>query len=545
MKLYSFLFTAILFIGSLSTNAQDVIMIESEEQDDNLTNITPVKIEDGYLSLIVKYQSQSWEDPKMNPHSILNKDLNYKYVSDEDHVYISKVDNDLNVTAQNKLKFKDAHDINIYGMFHFEGKTSLYYSQRKNFSDEVQLFCMDIDNENLKKNKARKIYTLKDRSGVPATRMIVSPDNSKIGFISEKYFGNKEERKLYIALFNIQGTPLWKDPVYLGANTERLTIGDAALDNEGNVYISYKLYDQYSNKWSKKNKKGDRIPAFKTRIVTYGIDETEAFLTIDDQDKFIRRCDLVYNPVSGKMQAVGTYSIKDGGNLTGVYTLNFDPIEMKAMEMTFHKFDNKLIDLFDEDGVGQTKDKDPGIEIRDVEIDMHIKDNGELVYVMQPIKFDERFFNNSLRTNTIQNIESGYTVYSTVVTQFKNNEAIFTRIPRRSGGLSQFGELIGKSLINNDQVYLIYTDNHKNLERDDAERPKDIRDPMRSSLILANVDSQGNYNRSFLKNRDEEDNFNLSMDDVHAINKNELMYTFYKTGIFSSKRQIGVLSFQN
>lgn len=543
MKLYSFLFTAILFIGHLSMRAQDVIMIESEEQDDNLVNITPVKIQGGYLSLIVKYQSQSWEDPKMNPHSILNKDLNYKYVSEEDNVYISKVDNDLNVVAQNKLKFKDAHDINIYGLFHYEGKTSLYYTQRKNFSNEVHLFCMDIDNESLKKNKTRKIYTIKDKSGIPATRMIVSPDSTKIGFISEKYFGNNDERKLYIALFNIQGTPLWKDPVFLGANTERLTIGDAALDNDGNIFVSYKLYDQYSNKWSKKNKKGDRIPAFKTRIVTYGIDETEAFLTLDDQDNFIRRCDLVYNPVKGKMQAIGTYSIKDGGNLTGVYTANFDPIEMKVEGIIFHKFDKKIIDLFDEDGVGQTKDKDPGLEIRDVEISMHLKDNGDLVYIMQPIKFDERFFNNTLRTNTVQNIESGYTVYSTVVAQINDNETIFTRIPRRSGGLSQFGELIGKSLVANDQVYLIYTDNYKNLDRDDSERPKSMRDPSRSSLILANIDSEGNYNRSFLKNRDEEDNFNLSMEDVHPINRNEYMYTFYRTGIFSSKRQIGVVSF--
>ncbi len=544
MKKYSLLIVALLFIVSqYSISAQDIIMVESDMMDDNMVNIAPIKLDDGYLSLVVKYENRSWEDPKMNPKSILNKNFNYEYISDEDQVYLSKVDNDLNVVAQNKIKFKDAHDVNIYGMFHYDGKTSLYYTQRKNFSNEVQFYCMDIDNAKLKRNKTRKIYTLKHKNGIPATRMIVSPDSTKIAFLSEKYFGNKDERKIYVALFNIQGTPIWNDPVYLGADTERLTIGDAALDNDGNIFISYKLYDKYSNDWSKKDKNGDKIPAFKTRIITYGIDETEAFVTINDQDKFIRRCDLIYNPIKEKVQAVGTYSIKDGGNLTGVYTLDLDPIKMTSETTQFHKFDTKLISLFDKDGIGQTKEKDPGIEIRDVETKIHIKENGDLVYVMQPYRFNERFINNGLRTNTVQNIESGFTIYSMVVAQLQNNTATFTRIPRRSRGLESFGELIGKSLVYNDQVYVIYTDYHKNIEREDFEKPKTMGDAMRSSLILTNIDSEGNYYRSFLKNRDQEARFNLSMDDVQFINDRELMYTFYGGGLFSSKRQIGVISF--
>jgi len=544
MKIYSFLFAAIILVSHFPTMAQDVIMVESDKQDDNLVNITSVKIEGGYISLVAEHKRISWEDPKMNPRSVFNKALNYNYISDEGNVYLSKFDDDLNLVAQNKVKFKNAHDINIYGMFHHEGKTSLYYTQRKNFSDEVHLFCMDIDNDRLKRNKARKIYTIVHRDGIPATRMIVSPDNTKLAFISEKYSGNKDERKLYIALFNVQGTPIWEDPVFLGANTERLTVGDAALDNTGNVYISYKLYDRYSNERSKKNKNGDRIPTYKTRVVTYGIDETEVFVTLEDQDKFIRRCDIVYNPIKDKMQAIGTYSIKDGGNLTGVYSSDIDPIAMTASATSFHKFDKQLIDLIDEDGFGQIKDKDPGVEIRDVEINMHIKKNGDLVYVMQPYKYDERFMNNSFRTNTMRNIESGYNIYSTIVAQLTKDETIFTRIPRRSNGLSDFGELIGKSLVHNDQVYLIYTDYHKNIERDLNERPNSMRIPTRSSLILTNIDNEGNFYRSFLKNRNEEDNYELSMAAFHAISDNEFMYTFYFGGFFSSDRVVGSISFK-
>ncbi len=542
MKYYALIIATLLMFMNFTISAQDVIMVESEKYDDNMVNIAPVRIDGGFLSLIVEYKDRSWEDPKMNPLSVFNKPLNYNYVSDEKNVFLSKMDEDLNVIAQTKLEFDDAHDINIYGMFHFEGRTTLYYSQRKNFSDEFIIKSMDIDNEKLKKNKARKIHTIRDKDGVPATRMILSPDSTKLAFITEKYAGNKEERKLDIALFNIQGTPIWSDPVYLGANTEKLTVGDAALDNTGNLYVSYKLYDNYSNERSKKNKKGDRIPAYNTRVVTYGIDETEAYVSLDDQDYFIRRCDLVYNPIKEKVQAVGTYSIKDQGNLTGVYLADIDPIAMTSSGTTFHKFDTKLIELIDEDGFGQTKDKDPGVEVRDVETSIHIKKNGDLAYILQPYRYEEDYrgsgFNNRNRS-----ILTGYNIYSIIVAQLSDSDAIYTRIPRRSYDLSPYGTLIAKTVYSNDNIYLIYTDYHKNLEREDNEKPKSMGDPTRSSLILANIDTQGNYNRSFLKNRDIEDNFGLAMSDFHAINDKEYMYSFYMGGLFSSKRQIGVVSF--
>lgn len=540
---YFCLFTFTLFLlVHLPLMAQDVMMVESEKYDDNMVNIAPVRIDDGYLSLIVEYKDRSWEDPKMNPLSVFNKPLNYNYVSDEGNVYLSKMDLDLNVIAQTKLQFNDAHDLNIYGMFHYEGKTSLYYSQRKNFSDEFLIFSMDIDHEGLKKNKARKIHTIRDIKGVPATRLIISPDSTKLAFISEKYAGNKDERKLDIALFNIQGTPIWSDPVYLGADTEKLTVGDAVVDNAGNIYVSYKLYEEYSNERSKKNKNGDRIPAYETRVVTYGIDETEAYVSLDDQSYFIRRCDLVYNPIKDKIQAIGTYSIKDQGNLTGVYLAEIDPANMTTSGTTFQKFDTKLIDLIDEDGFGQTKDKDPGVEVRDVETSIHIKENGDIAYIMQPYRYEEDYrgsgFNNRNRS-----VLTGYNSYSMIVAQFKDDGAIYTRIPRRSYDLSPYGTLFAKSIFSNDNIYLIYTDYHKNIERKDSEKPKDMGDPTRSSLILANIDAQGNYNRSFLKNRETEDNFGLSMSDFHAISNKEYMYSFYMSGLFSSDRQIGVVSF--
>ena len=544
MKYTPLLIIALFIFSCFDLAAQDVTLFESDTYDDNMVNIAPARIDGGYISLIVEYKDRNWEDPKMNPSSIFNKDFNYNYISDEDHVYLSKMDMDLNIVSETKLTFEDAHDINIYGMFTYAGKTTLYYSQRKNFNDEVYIYAMDIDTEKLKKNKSRKIHTIKYRLGIPATRLIVSPDSTKLAFISERWLGDNDEVKLDVALLNIQGTPIWSDPVYLDATSERISITDAVVDNTGNIYLSYKLFDRYSNERSKKNNKGDKIPAYSTRVITYGIDETEAYVTISDQGKFIRKCDLLYNPIKNKVQAVGTYSIKDGGNLSGVFVADIDPISMKANETAFHKFDKKLISLIDEDGFGQTKDKDPGIEIRTVETNVHIKNNGDIAYIIQPFKYEERFRNNSFRNNTVNNTESGYEIYSTVVAQITESNAIFTRIPKRSSGLSQFGGLIAKSLVRNDQVYLLYTYYYKNLERRDDENPKSMRNPLRSSLILANIDSEGKYYRSFLKNRDEEDKFGLSMSDFHAVSNSEYMFTSYVGGLFSSKRQIGTVSFK-
>ena len=542
MKYYSIIINSLLILVSFSIQAQDVTLFESETYDDNMVNIAPVKIDGGYISLIVESKERNWEDPKMNPLSIFNKDFNYTYIPDENNVYLSKMDMDLNIIAETKLLFDDAHDLNIYGMYTYDGQTTLYYSQRKNFNNEVYIYSMNIDTKDLKKQKKQNIHTIRSPHGIPATRLIVSPDSTKLAFISQSWLGDNDEVKLDIALFNIQGTPIWSDPVYLDATSERISITDAVVDNTGNIYLSYKLFDKYRNQRSKKNKKGEKIPAYDTRIITFGLDETEAYVTINDQDKFIRKCDLIYNATKGKVQAVGTYSIKDGGNLSGVFLTDLDPASMKAEESKFYKFDKKLISLIKKDGFGQTKDKDPGIEIRTVETNIHIKKNGDIVYIIQPYKYEERYINSGFR-NSANNVESGHNIFSIILAQITDSNVLYTRIPRRSNYLSQFGELIAKTSICNDQVYLLYTDYYKNLERRDDEKPKTMRNPSHSSLVLANVNSEGNYYRSFLKNRAEEENFSLSMSDFQAINRSEYMFTSYKGGLFSNKRNIGTVSF--
>ena len=542
MKYYSIIINSLLILVSFSVQAQDVTLFESETYDDNMVNIAPVKIDGGYISLIVESKERNWEDPKMNPLSIFNKDFNYTYIPDENNVYLSKMDMDLNIIAETKLLFDDAHDLNIYGMYTYDGQTTLYYSQRKNFNNEVYIYSMNIDTKDLKKQKKQNIHTIRSPHGIPATRLIVSPDSTKLAFISQSWLGDNDEVKLDIALFNIQGTPIWSDPVYLDATSERISITDAVVDNTGNIYLSYKLFDKYRNQRSKKNKKGEKIPAYDTRIITFGLDETEAYVTINDQDKFIRKCDLIYNATKGKVQAVGTYSIKDGGNLSGVFLTDLDPASMKAEESKFYKFDKKLISLIKKDGFGQTKDKDPGIEIRTVETNIHIKKNGDIVYIIQPYKYEERYINSGFR-NSANNVESGHNIFSIILAQITDSNVLYTRIPRRSNYLSQFGDLIAKTSIRNDQVYLLYTDYYKNLERRDDEKPKTMRNPSHSSLVLANVNSEGNYYRSFLKNRAEEENFSLSMSDFQAINRSEYMFTSYKGGLFSNKRNIATVSF--
>ena len=542
MKYYSIIINSLLILVIFSVQAQDVTLFESETYDDNMVNIAPVKIDGGYISLIVESKERNWEDPKMNPLSIFNKDFNYTYIPDENNVYLSKMDKDLNIIAETKLLFDDAHDLNIYGMYTYDGQTTLYYSQRKNFNNEVYIYSMNIDTKDLKKQKKQNIHTIRSPHGIPATRLIVSPDSTKLAFISQSWLGDNDEVKLDIALFNIQGTPIWSDPVYLDATSERISITDAVVDNTGNIYLSYKLFDKYRNQRSKKNKKGEKIPAYDTRIITFGLDETEAYVTINDQDKFVRKCDLIYNATKGKVQAVGTYSIKDGGNLSGVFLTDLDPASMKAEESKFYKFDKKLISLIKKDGFGQTKDKDPGIEIRTVETNIHIKKNGDIVYIIQPYKYEERYINSGFR-NSANNVESGHNIFSIILAQITDSNVLYTRIPRRSNYLSQFGELIAKTSICNDQVYLLYTDYYKNLERRDDEKPKTMRNPSHSSLVLANVNSEGNYYRSFLKNRAKEENFSLSMSDFQAINRSEYMFTSYKGGLFSNKRNIGTVSF--
>ena len=82
MKYYSLIISSLLILASYSMVAQDVMIVESEKIDNNMVDIAPVKVDGGYISLIVEYKERSWKDPKMSPLSVFNKALNYNYISD-------------------------------------------------------------------------------------------------------------------------------------------------------------------------------------------------------------------------------------------------------------------------------------------------------------------------------------------------------------------------------------------------------------------------------------------------------------------------------
>lgn len=544
MNKITLIITWISLMASLSMHGQDLTVIESQDIDDNYANIATTKWNNGYISLASAFETADKIDENIYTLSVFNDRRYYTHISDSKNNYLMMTDVDLNFVEAAKLEFEDAKDVNVFNMIQYDGKIKLYYSKRQAFKKEIGIYVMDIYPDKLSRPRESKLYTLRFKNAIPSVRMLMSPDSSKICFITEREQGNKDEQKLHIAVYDAGGTLYWKDPVYFDKEHIKMQFCDAAMDNTGNVYISYKEYDKYRTDQTSKNKDGDKIPSYRTKIISYGMDETEIVTTLKSQGVYVRNCNIKYNPHLEKLQVCGTYSVKDGGNVTGMYHVNIDPVTFKSGELKLTPYDKELILMLDEDGFANKKDKDPGVEFRDMETTIIFKDDGSPVYVMQPYR--EERINRSFFAASGQWINNGwdigYDVRSPIVAQIIDSTVIYSRIPRKMEDFRSLAYFMAIAVCHGDNVYLIYTDSRKSMERDEEEEAKRTDDPHAENLVLARILPDGTVSRNYIKNREEE-KFRMSVDDIHPVTNTEYFYTAYIGGWFSSKRYIGLLKF--
>lgn len=540
LKFLIVLITNILLVAT-SAWSQSATVVTSVELNDDLVSTYPVNISDGLLVLGLSYDDTRRIDDKM-VLSINNDARYYNYIQDENRITLTKFDLDLNVVGTYPLKIEDATDIYIYNFINYDNKLRLYYAKRESFGDDIKICYLDIDTEKYKRHKETTIRTINARSGIPATRMLLSADSTKIAFISEKQLGNNDEQSLDIAVMNIQGTPMWSDPVYLGRNRGQIELLDFEIDNTGNIYLAYHDYRKYNNDTKDKDKNGDDIPSYELKIITYGLDETELLTTINTQKQWTRNCNLKYIPSNNTLAVVGTYSKKDGGNVTGIYHTAMDISDFKSSEVNLVPYSRDLILQIDEDGFANKKEKDPGIEYRIMQTEILIKSDGSLVYAMQPYR-TQTFRNNTSiysyrRPTTFTYIEY-YVAKSIIVADINNSNTSFTRIPRDYEEFYYLPEGMATFTLVNDRLYTLYPETWKNIERELSKRPDDTNHQRNTNLTLATIDSNGNVHRDVVKSING-NYFEGPVGRLHRLNDRDYLFNFFDSGFFSSKRYIGL-----
>lgn len=525
---------------SWAISAQDIAYAESDLIDDAHIQVMSTMHKGEIVSIAIDH-NQGIRIDKGIIQSDWNQPRYYSFVNNRNSMYIMRMDEDLNVLGQHPFKIKDTDNINLLGLESQNGNLYLYYTTRKSFDDFAEVSVLIIDDIKWKRHKTKSLQKIIRKKGMPITRMVQSPNKKYSAIISVPHHNNNEEFGFYIAVLGEDGNLAWKDKVSLGRTFIQIALQDAAIDNAGNVYVSYHDFPKSFELWTHKNKNGEKEPSYTAKIISYGMDESEIVLSINNENNYLRKCNMTFDSISGDMQIIGTYSIKDKGNVSGIYhaSINIETFENPVASYTpFSKF---LIEEMDQDGIAQTKDKDPGIEWRNMREDLLINHQGKLFYILQPYDFRQ---SNNISTGINRTMSTRWTslIKSPIICSYDQGEVAFHRLPRKINESAHIESLYAKSVLDGDYLHLIYSDSHKNMKRELSEKAAYSGHPTRENLVSATLSPDGTLTRNFILDKDEED-FRLSLQDIHCISPKLWQYSNFRGGLFKRKRKVGILEF--
>lgn len=538
MSYFRFAFFLSLLGSTFILSAQKVTIIESEQLDGNHVQVASVLVDDQIISLAIDNDSYARLDNGMVT-SVWNNAKYYDHVEDRGNMYIEVMDTSLKEIKHYPLKIKDASELNILGMTAHQGRITLYYAKRKSFDNDASICAMIIDTQRWRNHRERVLLKINRDQGMPASRLIQSPSGEYLSVVSEPYHGNEDEQTLNVLVAHVDGNVVWKDKVTLGKAAKAILISDAAIDDHGNVYVSYKSYSNNYKDWTEKIK-GEKQPTYTAKVVSYDLEGSEIVLSLDNEGKYLRHCNIAYDAITDQLRIMGTYSVKDKGNISGIYESAINAQTFEKPTVKYTPFKAQFIEEMDQDGIAQTKEKDPGIEYRDMDASL-LTDGDILYYVLQPYRIIQRA--TSMRRRGMMHYTYDTNIRNIIAIKSQQGEVNVHRIPRKITREIPLIGLLGIPMIFENELVIVYSDSDKNLKRDMSEKAAYSGDPHYENLVYAYLTPNNELGRAYLLNEDDYD-FKIHLKDCQKVGEKYMRFTNDRGGFLKSKRRVGLVIFE-
>jgi len=179
-----------------------------------------------------------------------------------------------------------------------------------------------------KQGRAKKLFTLEigKASDIPQTRMLVSPDSTKVGFVAlvdnDK---KKDEVELYCAVASEQGDILWDDWARLRGNQKQYEIQDVELNNDGEFIFLTKYNKDEDGKETVKNRNDEKIAGYTMQLLQVHPDlKTVERYPVEVDKQFVHEASIQIDPSTGDVICAGLISTKEGGNINGAFYTRYD-----------------------------------------------------------------------------------------------------------------------------------------------------------------------------------------------------------------------------
>ncbi|MFZ1799356.1 MAG: hypothetical protein WAU24_05780 [Chitinophagaceae bacterium] len=469
---------------------------------------------------------------------------NGNYIMRKSEVHLMKspkntlvlLNNSMDILKENEIKVDEKWYYSD-GLKKFGQNIYFFYTAYSSGTQNYNYYALKIDAQSLEVQS--KILLGKFKSNYLNVQAIasykLSDDSSKILFFAEKPDDKRENKQFLINVLDSNLTTIWDQNIELNIPAKQVDIYDMDVSNNGKVFVSLKHYDQDVTKESIKED-GEKIPSYSFKMFVY--DERKSKpkeLVFALGNKFIQGSKVVCDN-SGEVKIAGFYKSKYNGLITGAFYTTVNEKDLAMSKPQVIPLPDDLVTLIDNEGLGSTKEKDPGIS-RFFKIKYILKRSDESIDLVAEFFNDVSLYNGISKTTTT-------TYYSGDILDIlirKDKKIIFTRIPKMQINFSSYFEGFSP-IVYNDKLILIYNDDKDNVEKNISEKPDKVRTFDKTILMAGIIDSAGNLTRQKIYSHVDQDYITVPKSTTKISEGKYLISAIVGNKILNLKKRFGILT---
>jgi hypothetical protein len=443
--------------------------------------------------------------------------------------YLLKYDAQFNQLSKVKVELSQGDKDYFYESFFMTQSGELFLLT--SYADESKkistLYSQTIDKATLKPkgdfNKILEIpYAKKFRSdnlikgtaarkGTGSIVISYSSDSSKIAIISKADLKDKANETYAISVLDNNMRVLWSKTSVLPYNNELFDMMGFDFNNEGEVYLLGKLYNE-KKKEQIKDKPNYQFLLFNINATK----EKEEVINIDTKGAFVTNLKVSINK-NNDVVCVGLYSKQGVESVLGTYVAIVDGKTKKVKNVTQQKFEFEFITEFysDTDLKQAQKHQAKGEEIemkRFTVRNIYQKTDGSFILTAEQGDFAEYSFLNTsrLRYNAVDVKYDTYqqTFYEDIliVSMDKDGKIEWKKtIPKKQVTSDDRDFSVSfASVLKNDKIYILLNESESNCKKNRFVKNADLGylSPLsRHAFLLYCFDTTGNLSSKVLKSK--------------------------------------------
>ncbi|MGB0868673.1 MAG: hypothetical protein ACPGSD_03665 [Flavobacteriales bacterium] len=430
----------------------------------------------------------------------------------DDEIILNKFNSELKLIKENAIKFtKKEYQFTI----DLKPSAQIFTSFRNNKHKIHYLFAHPFNESELSLNEPKKVMEIPfENSSVHNAGNFdyeISPDSNKILLYSNHPFKANEKEKFSFSVFDKELNLIWNKTVTFPYSDKLFSLQDFEIDNDGNLYILGKLYND------KVVEKRNGKPNYKYIILSYknNGNVTKEY-KVELENKFIR--DLTFG-INNQQDFVcaGFYSEKGTTSIKGSYYFEIDHESGKFLKENTKEFSPSFISKYKSERtkkkVKRKSKKGKAPELYEYDFDyLFMKDEGGALLI------GEQYYSYTYSTtttdangNTTTHWHTRYVYGDIIVINIdKSGKTIWQeKIPKKQvvASYKATNYCSYYPIYRNNALYIVYNDNKKNLEFSEGQKLSNVTFGKNGIAAIAKLDEQGSMTKDFLFSQKETEFF--------------------------------------